>query len=154
MPAAHIRAVNHTSFTVADLDAAVAFFTEGLGFDLLSKAPRDPKAIRHITAVADADIMVAYLQAPGHRLELIEYLAPAEKGRNTARPCDTGFAHLAFDVSDMDSALAAAEAHGVLPLNPPYVIDQGPNAGRQVVYLHSDNGMALEFIEVGNVEGE
>ena len=149
IPAANVLAVNHTSFTVADLDRAVAFFSQGLGFELVSKAPRDPEAVQQITAVEGADIMVAYLQAPGHRLELIEYLAPGEKGRNTARPCDTGFAHLAFDVSDMDAALAAAEAHGVLPLNPPYVIDRGPNAGRRVVYLKSDNGLALEFIEVG-----
>lgn len=150
MSAAIVRAVNHTSFTVADLDAAVAFFTEALGFELISKAPRDPDAIRHITAVEGADIVVAFVQAPGHRIELIEYLAPAARGRNTSRACDTGFAHLAFDVTDMDAALAAAAAHDVVPLAEPYVIDQGPNTGRRVVYLTSENGLTLEFIEVGD----
>jgi catechol 2,3-dioxygenase-like lactoylglutathione lyase family enzyme len=31
---------DHPSFTVSDLDRADAFFTEALGFPLLSKAPR------------------------------------------------------------------------------------------------------------------
>ncbi len=142
-----ISAVNHTSFTVADLDAALAFFVDGLGFEVISKAPRDPAAIAHITGVPGADIMVAYVQAPGHRLELIEYLAPAGRGRVAARPCDTGFAHLAFDVDDIDAALETAERFAVYRVADPWVIKQGPNTGNRVVYLTSDNGMTLEFIE-------
>ena len=87
---------NHTSFTVSDLDRTCGFFVEALGFEVISRAPRDPAVIRDITGVEGADIEVAYVQGPGHRLELIQYLAPVERGKIDARPCDTGFAHLAF----------------------------------------------------------
>lgn len=142
-----VRGVNHTSFTVGSLDRAIAFFSDTLGFDVLSRAPRDPAAIRHITGVEGADIEVAFLQAPGHRLELIEYRAPAGRGSVSSRPCDTGFAHLAFDVDDIDAAIAASAPHGVEPVNDPWVIDKGPNAGNRVAYLGSDNGFFIEFIE-------
>ncbi len=41
---------NHTSFTVSDLDRSVAFFTEALGFELMSRAPRDPAIIPQLAS--------------------------------------------------------------------------------------------------------
>ena len=75
-----VLSANHTSFTVSDLDRSVGFFCDALGFALLSKAPRDAAIIRKITGVDGADIIVAYVEGPGgHRIELIEYLAPADR---------------------------------------------------------------------------
>ncbi|MDP6389010.1 MAG: VOC family protein [Alphaproteobacteria bacterium] len=142
-----VLATNHTSFTVSDLDRACAFFTEALGFEVISRAPRNPALIESITGVEGADIMVAYVQMPGHRLELIEYLAPEARGRVESRPCDTGFAHLAFDVDNLDAALAAAQVHSVRPIGEPTVIDKGPNTGNRVVYLRDVDGITIEFIE-------
>ncbi len=45
MPQFNVLATNHTSFTVSDLDRTVAFFRDALGFEVTSKAPRDPDAI-------------------------------------------------------------------------------------------------------------
>lgn len=143
----HVLATNHTSFTVSSLDRSVEFFVKALGFELLSRAPRDPEIIARITGVAGADIEVAYVQGPGHRLELIEYRAPNDKGRVRSLPCDTGFAHIAFDVDDIGAAIAAAAAHGVLPIGEPVPIDQGPNRGGSVVYLRDPDGVTIEFIE-------
>ncbi len=138
---------NHTSFTVSDLDRATAFFNEALGFEVVSKAPRDPALIESITGVAGANILVVFLQAPGHRIELIQYLDPEDRGRVEARPCDTGFAHIAFDVDDIDAAIAAARPHGVHPIGPPTEIDDGPNRGCRVAYLRDPDGITIELIE-------
>jgi len=138
---------NHTSFTVSDLDRSVGFFCEALGFELLSKAPRDAKTVQRITGVADADMMVAFVQGPGHRIELIQYLAPADRGRVECRPCDTGFAHIAYDVDNIDPAMAASARFGFAPLGDPVVIDKGPNTGSRVVYLRNEDGITVEFIE-------
>ena len=143
----HVLSTNHTSFTVSDLDCSIAFFTEALGFDLLNRAPRDPKLIEVITGVPGADIEVAYIQGPGHRLELIQYHAPAERCQVESRPCDTGFAHVAYDVDDAAAAVAASAAHQVLPLGPITTIDKGPNAGGKVVYLRDPDGVTIEYIQ-------
>lgn len=138
---------NHTSFTVSSLDRTIAFFRGCLGFQVVSRAGRDPAIIRQVTGVAGADIEVAYLRGPGHLLELIEYKAPADRGRVDARPCDTGFAHVAFDVDDVEAAVASAANFGVHPINPPVATNAGPNRGRKVVYLRDCDGVTIELIE-------
>ncbi|MEC8172380.1 MAG: hypothetical protein VX090_03285 [Pseudomonadota bacterium] len=62
---------NDTSFTVSDLDRTCGLFEDALGFEVISRAPRDPALIGQITGIEAADIEVAYVQGPGHRLELI-----------------------------------------------------------------------------------
>jgi len=141
-----VLSTNHTSFTVSSLDRTVAFFTECLGFQLISRAPRDPKIIQKVTGVDGADMEIAFVRGPGHVVELIEYKAPASKGRVQARPCDTGFAHLALDVDDVEAAVAAAARYDVVAIHAPVAIDQGPNQGKKVVYLRDADGVTLEFI--------
>lgn len=142
-----VLATNHTSFTVSSLDRTIAFFTEALGFELLNRAPRDPKAVEVISGVPGADIEVAFVQGPGHRIELIQYHGPAERGQVECRPCDTGFAHVAYDVDNVEAAVDASKPHQVLPLGPITVIDKGPNAGGKVVYLRDPDGVTIEFIQ-------
>ncbi len=142
-----IVSTNHTSFTVSSLDRSIPFFRDCLGFELVSRAPRDPAIVQRITGVDGADMEIAFLRGPGHTVELIEYKAPAKKGRVEARPCDTGFAHLAFNVDDADAAVAAVAPFGVQAISAPVAINAGPNKGRKVVYVRDWDGVTLEFIE-------
>ena len=139
-----ITGTNHTSFTVSDLERALGLFRDGLGFEVTSKAPRDPKLTERITGIPGAELLIAFVRAPGHSIELIE---PAQRGRVDARPCDAGFAHIAFDVDEVDAVLEAVRPHGVVPISPPVAIDQGPNKGRRVVYTRDPDGITIEFIE-------
>ncbi len=147
MAAFEVLGTNHTSFTVSDLDRSLAFFRDVLGFAVTSRAPRDPRVIEQVTGVGGAEVMIAYVEAPGHRIELIQYLGPEDRGSVRPRPCDVGFAHVAFDVDNIDAAVAAAEAHEVRPINPPLLTDAGPNAGRKVVYLRDPDGITIELIQ-------
>jgi catechol 2,3-dioxygenase-like lactoylglutathione lyase family enzyme len=147
MKAFRVMGTNHTSFTVSSLDRTIAFFRDCLGFDLVSRAPRSPELVSRITGVAGAQVTIAFLRGAGHTIELIEYGAPADRGRVVARPCDAGFAHVAFNVDNVDAAVEAAEAFGVKPIAPPVAIDQGPNRGRKVVYVRDADGVTIEFIE-------
>ena len=142
-----IVGTNHTSFTVSSLDRTMAFFRDALGFEVTSKAPRDPKLIEQITGVKGASVQIAYVHGFGHNVELIEYDGPAERSVVHPRPCDVGFAHLAYDVDDIEGALAASAKHNVKPIGAVTVIDQGPNSGSKVVYLRDLDGITIEFIE-------
>jgi catechol 2,3-dioxygenase-like lactoylglutathione lyase family enzyme len=147
MPGFKVLATNHTSFTVSDLNRSLAFFRDGLGFEVTSVAPRDPALIQAITGVDGATLNIAYVRGPGHSLELIQYDGPADKGQVVARPCDTGFAHIAYDVDDIDAAIATAADYDVRPVGKVMVIDKGPNAGGRVCYLRDPDGVTIEFIE-------
>ena len=144
----NVLATNHTSFTVSDLDRTIAFFRDAMGFEVTDKGPRDPAIVSQITGIEGADMLIAYVRGAGHSLELIQYLGPKEgRGRVRSLPCDVGFAHLAYDVDDIDGAMQAAARHNVMPIGEVAVINAGPNAGGRVVYLRDADGVTIEFIE-------
>ena len=143
-----ITATNHTSFTVADMDRAVALFRDGLGFALTSRAGRDPASIQTITGVFGAAVEISYLRRADHTVELIEYTAPEDRKTYDLRPCDVGFAHIAFDVTDIDAVIAHLAAFDAVPISPPYVNKAGgPNAGVRVSYLRTPDRVTIELIE-------
>ncbi len=147
MAQAKVLSTNHTSFTVRSLDRTLGFFRDALGFEVTSRGPRDPAVIEGITGVPGARVEIAFARGPGHSVELIEYSGPDDRTVMKPRPCDIGFAHVAYDVENVDEAIAAAAAHGFTPIRPPYRVDNGPNAGGRAVYLRDPDGMAVEFIE-------
>jgi catechol 2,3-dioxygenase-like lactoylglutathione lyase family enzyme len=140
---------NHTGVIVTDLDRAIGFFRDLLGFEVLSRAPRAPALIGRMTGLPAPEVEIAYLQGPGHRVELIRYATDGIRGVEQPRVYDDGAAHIALDVDDVAAAVAAAAGHGVLPVGEIITIDEGPNKGRKVVYLQSAYGLSLEFIEAG-----
>jgi glyoxylase I family protein len=141
-----LHGFNHTSFTVASLDRAIPFFCDLLGFELMSRAPRGQALIERMTAIADADVEIAFLRGPDHIIELVEYKAPVDRTESPGRLCDAGSAHIALDVDDVPAAVAGAEAHGFRRVGEIIVIDGGPNNGREVVYLKGPDGFVVEFI--------
>jgi len=141
-----VQGMNHTSYTVYDLDRILAFLTEGLGFPLLSKSPRDPGSITKITGVKGADVVVAFVQAPGHRIELFHYLTPDDRRRHDIRPCDQGFSHLAFDVTDIDRVVDVGRKFGFEPVHDPLYVNAGPNLGQYAAYLREPDGLTVEVI--------
>jgi catechol 2,3-dioxygenase-like lactoylglutathione lyase family enzyme len=143
-----LQGFNHTGVIVTDLDRAIGFFRDLLGFEVLSRAPRDPALIGRMTGLPAPRIEIAYLQGPGHRVELIRYATNGMRRFEQPRVYDDGAAHIALDVDDVDAAVAAAAEHGVLPVGEIITIDDGPNKGRKVVYLQSAYGLSLEFIQV------
>lgn len=138
---------NHTAFVVSDLDRGIGFFQELLGFELTSRAPRDNAAIEKMTGLAGVDIEVAYLRGLGHWIELIRYRAPAGRGEGLPKIYQDGSGHIALDVEDAAAAVEAAGAYGLERVGDIVTIDQGPNRGRKVVYLQSEYGLSVEFIE-------
>src|SRR3984893_17108507 len=131
-----LLSTNHTSFTVRSLDATVPFFTEVLGFEVISRDTRDPEVIEAITGVRGAEVEIAYLRVRDHTLELIEYKAPANRTEHMLRPCDVGFAYVEFEVAGIASLINRAAAYGVHPIAPPLLNTRGgPNQGAVVTYL-------------------
>lgn len=138
---------NHTSFTVTKLDRPIAYFTELLGFELISRAPRAQGPIERMTALPGARIEVAFLAGPGHTVELIEYAAPESRGTFLPPMCDAGASHIAFNVDDVEAAVAGSAAYGFALVGEVVTIDAGPNQGRRVVYLRSPDGVTVEYLE-------
>lgn len=142
-----ITGTDHTGITVADLDRALAFWHGVLGFEIIRRARLSGRYAAGVTGVEGAEIDLAVLEAPGHRIELLQYNAPADRTRVSPRACDVGSQHVAFQIDDMDAALEAVAAAGWHPAGVPQVAPDGARAGSQVAYVRDPDGTTIELIQ-------
>ena len=101
-----------------------------------------------ITGVAGAEISLAVLKAPGHKIELLEYHAPPERKRSDLRPCDVGAAHIALTVDDIEAVLSRIALFDWRAAGRPQTLESGPNAGKRVIYVRDPDGTTIELMEL------
>ena len=98
--------LDHVGVVVPDLDAAVAFFTDVLGFRPVRAAtigePED-RLSATFGAPDGASVRVAFLETDGGTVELLEWTAPGAE-TDVRAPQDVGTAHLALSVADVEAA--------------------------------------------------
>jgi catechol 2,3-dioxygenase-like lactoylglutathione lyase family enzyme len=141
---------NHIGFTVRTLDPAIAMFVNLFGYVLESIGGRNPRGVARLTGVEGADIMVAHLHRAGFvSIELITYLAPADRGDAAGRPCDSGYTHLTFDVADVAAFVTRAASYGLVPVGEIVGGRTEPLTSLRVVYLRDPNGINIELIQPG-----
>jgi glyoxylase I family protein len=151
----NILGVHHVGATVADLDAASAFW-EGLlerpaRFRGLLSRPYLGESVGY----PGVSIEIAIFDLPGGvALELLDYRLD---GRATV-PGETkhpGNVHLCLDVADADDVWRRAVELGARPQREagPVEIDAGPNRGARVAYLRVHDGVSVEVFQRPPVKG-
>ncbi|HEY4282674.1 MAG TPA: VOC family protein [Chthoniobacterales bacterium] len=144
-----IVAADHTGITVSNLERSLAFWRDVLGFELSHRAHQSGEMAREITGVPAAELSLAVLKAAGHKIELLEYRSPDNRQTtNPLRPCDTGSAHVALIVDDLDAVLETIAASGWRAAGTPQTITTGPNTGKRVIYVRDPDGTTIEFMEL------
>jgi glyoxylase I family protein len=141
-------AADHTGITVTNLERSLAFWRDVLGFELSHRAHQTGELAAEITGVPGAEILIAVLKTPtGHKIELLEYLAPDDRRHVAPRPCDVGSVHVALTVDDLEAVLSAIAPFGWKVAGEPQTLQTGPNAGKRVVYVRDADGTAIEFMQ-------
>ena len=142
-----IIATDHTGITVSNLERSLVFWQDVLGFDLSHRAHHTGDLASEVTGVPGADISIAVLKGYGHKIELLEYLAPADRKHAELRPCDVGSVHVALTVDNLDAVLSTIAASGWRAVGQPQTLKTGPNAGKRVVYIRDPDGATIEFMQ-------
>lgn len=151
-------AVDHVSWTVSDLQAALAFYVSVVGAtELYRLGPLD--AADMPLDASGRDWMEAHVGVPGARLtlamlkltdnmkfQLVQYDKPDDRGQTLPRNCDRGGHHLGLKVDDVDKAIAYLAAHGCTVLETIHITD-GPLAGAKNVYVLDPFGHQLEIVD-------
>lgn len=143
-PCSILRA-NHTGFTVSDVAKAAGFFRDVLGFRLTEPVRQIGPAVEKMTGVSGADIEIIFAIGPGCTVELMQYHAPEGLRDNTLRPCDPGFAHIAFEVANIKAIAPLMRAAGATPLGEPQVVPAGPRKGGLNLYVRGPDNIVIEF---------
>jgi catechol 2,3-dioxygenase-like lactoylglutathione lyase family enzyme len=144
-----VIAADHTGITVSNLERALEFWQNVLGFEFSHRAHQTSEMASEITGVPGAEIKLAVVKAPsGHKIELLEYLAPVDRKKVDVRPCDVGSVHVAFTVANLDAVLQKIAASGWKSAGKPQTLKTGPNAGKRVVYVRDPDGATIELMEL------
>ena len=123
---------HHIGIVVSDLERSREFYG-ALGFETVSDIPW-----------ADGSRSIRFLRSGGFELELFWYAEtppapiPASGGKQL------GFRHLAFLVEDIDAALAALKAVGVVP--PELEVRDVP-FGFRVAFFNAPDGLEIELTQ-------
>lgn len=150
--------VDHISWTVPDLDAALAFYVGVIGAtELFRMGPMDAAEMpvdadgkdwmeTHL-GVAGAKLTLVMLKLTDNmNFQLVQYDKPVDRRQTPPRNCESGGHHLGLKVDDVDKAIAYLEAHGCKAMET-IVIDAGPLAGHKNVYVLDPFGNQLEIVD-------
>lgn len=127
--------IEHVALAVEDLDAAVAHYAEVWGLE-----------VSHRERVEDQGVEEAMLPLGDSFLQLLGPTGPdTTVGKFVARRGE-GLHHIAYEVDDLDAALAELKDKGV-PL-----IDEAPRRGgrgHMVAFVHpkGNHGLLVELIQ-------
>lgn len=143
-----ISAADHTGITVSNLERSLAFWRDVLGFELSHQTHQAGELAAQITGVPGAELSLAVVKAPGHKIELLEYHAPNDsKKTNPLQPCDVGFVHVALTVDNLDAVLERIAVSGWRAAGKPQTLTSGPNAGKRVIYVRDPDGNTIELMQ-------
>ncbi len=111
---ARIRRFDHVGVTVADLDAATAFFV-GLGLEIEGRMPMEGEFVDTVIGIPGSRSEIVMLRPPGGGtgLELSSFSRPShEPGSPAAMSTELGLRNVAFEVDDLDAVLDRLTADG------------------------------------------
>ena len=109
-----IRRFDHVGITVADLDAATAFFV-GLGFDVEGRMLMEGEFVDTVIGIPDSSSEIVMLRPPdgGTGLELSSFIGPHhEPGSPQAMSNELGLRNVMFEVDDLQGILDRLVADG------------------------------------------
>jgi len=144
-----MKAVDHMSFTVSDLDRSVEFYRQLLGSEPLVVGEESSKHAAQVIGYERVDMRYANFALPGGKLmlELFQYRVPSGEAVSLEN-ANVGNAHIGFAVDDLDAEYARLEAIGARFSHPaPVSIPEGTHKGAKAIYMRDPDGITIELLE-------
>ena len=141
-----IRGIHHDAISTGDLQRALAFYRDLLGFEMVFEGgwPAGVEVADNITCLPGSSAQLAMLRAGNAFIELFQFASPAPSPGDPNRPvCDHGITHICLDVTDVDAEYERLTAAGMRFHCPPQ--DLG---GSRVTYGRDPDGNVVELQEV------
>ncbi|CAN5834813.1 VOC family protein [soil metagenome] len=153
-----VNKVGTPSITVKDMNTAVKFYGEVLGFQKISDEELSGAAWEQLKGIFGLHLRVVRMQLGDEQIELTDYLTSGGRSiPEDQRPNDLSFQHIAIVVSDMDKAFQQLRKYNVefvstAPQTLPATIT--PAAGIKAFYFHDPDSHNLELIYFPKGKGQ
>jgi glyoxylase I family protein len=143
-----IVGVHHIAIGVDDIAAAIVFYRDALGFQLLAESRLEGNAlVDQAIGMPGVAADMAMLKASNMYLELWQYEHPEPEDRRS-RPCDLGYPHMALQVDDIQAEYDRLASLGMTFVNE--VAHFGDDAS--AIYGRDPFGNIIELYEIKNAE--
>ena len=143
-----IKGIHHFSFTVSDMERSLDFYTGILDGQVLSDVVIQESDDHSVTRISGAKLRIVFLNVHESLIELIQYLSPIGEPLRT-RTCDTGNAHIAFVVDNINTTYHDFKSKGVKFKSEPVITGSAPGTIVKCVYFLDPDGITLELVELG-----
>jgi len=129
--------INHIGIAVKSLDDTIPFYRDNLGMEF-----------KGIEEVPEQKVRVAMLQVGESKIELLEPTSADSPVAKFIEKNGVGIHHIAYEVADIDVAIAKLTADGVR------MIDTQPRSGAhgtRIAFVHpkGSNGVLTELCQAG-----
>lgn len=133
--------IYHLGYAVRDIGSAARFYEENFGAD-----PSEPEVVE------EQGIVAVMFRVGESRIELVEPTRPDSPVGRFLEKHGEGFHHVAFQVEDLEGALASLKANGV------ELIDESPRVGAggtRMAFVHPKGvfGVLTELVELPGTRG-
>ena len=141
-----IRRLSHHGLCVSDLERALPFYRDGLGFAEVSRLRFADAGTEKLLGIPGVVLEAVYLRRDGTTLELLHFPQPGTQLAAGPRPLNqVGLTHLSFLVSDLDGVLAKLRALGATVLEATRLDSQGK--GSNAIFVTDPDGTRIELVE-------
>ena len=143
-----ISTIRHVGLVVSDLDKALQFWCETMGFVVSRHMEESGPQIDAMMGLKDVKVTTAKLADPdGNLLELLCFHSHPDKPQWEGKPYSTGFTHIALTVQNLDETLRQLKLFGgSVPAEP----QLSPDGNVRVIYATGPEGVLLELVEIIN----
>jgi glyoxylase I family protein len=139
--------VGHIGVCVSDMERALAFYCDLLGFRPLSEVHVADALSAKLLRLPDVDQRTVFVERDGVRLALFAFARPQPQGSGRVRAMnETGMVALMLRVDDLDATLERMRAAGVRVLDETLVAH--PAYGSKLVFVTDPDGTLVELIEI------
>lgn len=141
-----ISTIRHVGLVVSDLDKALKFWCETMGFVIASQMEEAGPHLNAMMGLNDVRVITAKLEDPaGNLLELLYFSSHPDKKQWGGKPYSTGFTHIALTVSDVDQMCDRLKNVGMdIPMQPQY----SPDGCVKVIYVRGPEDILIELVEL------
>ena len=134
----------HTAIAVADMDRALKFYRDLLGFEVdWERTSYSGEGFANVVGMEAAAAHVVMLKGYGARLELFKYHNPGGVECGPRRQCDFGLTHFALSVKNIHKIYEKLSQAGVRFNCPP----QNLRPGVWATYMQDFEGVTIELVE-------
>ena len=140
-----INGVRHTGIVVNDIEKAIKFWVNLLGFKVVIDQIEEGEFIDKLLGLNNVSVRTIKLSAQdGSVIELLYFLSHQSLPTWDGNPYKTGLTHIAFNVKDISTIVSILEQNGYSQVNR---YQKSLNGDVLVCYVKAFEGLLIELVE-------